>query len=76
MSGARALYFDHGSSVFGPTLRLLRRGDAWWLVLGVVLEAVSYFGGIALFQGVFATRKKDRIGWKTSYRITMAGPPP
>ena len=37
----------------GPTLRLLRRGDVWWLALGVVLEALSYVGAIVLFRGVF-----------------------
>ncbi|HEY2161568.1 MAG TPA: lysylphosphatidylglycerol synthase transmembrane domain-containing protein [Solirubrobacteraceae bacterium] len=56
----------------GPTLRLLRRGDVWWLVLGVVLEALSYGGAIVLFRGVF-TGPEDRIGWKASSEITLAG---
>jgi uncharacterized protein (TIRG00374 family) len=56
----------------GPTLRLLRRGDVWWLVLGVVLETLSYVGAIVLFHGVFATQE-NRIGWKASSEITMAG---
>ena len=57
---------------FGPTLRRLRSGDLWWLGLGVVLEAISLSGEIALFRGVFA-RPGNRIDWKASYRITMAG---
>jgi hypothetical protein len=63
LSGARVAVFRSRVVGFGPTLRLLGRGDAWWLVLGVVLEAVSYLGGIALFQGVFATPEKrpDRL---------------
>jgi len=56
----------------GPTLRLLRRGNVWWLALGVVLEALSIFGGVVLFRGVFG-RPGNPIGWKASYRITLAG---
>jgi putative heme transporter len=56
----------------GPTLKLLRRGDIWWLALGVALEAISLFGGIVLFRGVFG-RPGNRIGWNASYQITMAG---
>ena len=56
----------------GPTLRRLRGGDIWWLALGVVLEALSIFGEIALFHGVFA-RPENRISWGVSYRITLAG---
>ncbi|MBV8219034.1 MAG: flippase-like domain-containing protein [Solirubrobacterales bacterium] len=56
----------------GPTLKLLRHGDVWWLALGVLFEAFSLFGGIALFRGVFH-RPNNRIGWQASYRVTMAG---
>ena len=56
----------------GPTLRLLRHGDVWWLALGVLFEAISLFGGIVLFRGVFG-RPENRIGWQASYRVTMAG---
>jgi uncharacterized protein (TIRG00374 family) len=55
----------------GPTLRLLRRGDVWWLALGVLLEALSYGGAIVLFRGVF-TGPEDRISWKASTEITLA----
>ena len=56
----------------GPTLRLLRRGDVWWLALGVVLEALSYAGSIVLFHGVFGARDNG-IGWSGSSQITLAG---
>jgi uncharacterized protein (TIRG00374 family) len=56
----------------GPTLRLLRRGDPWWLALGVLLEVLSYGGAIVLFRGVFTTAPKP-VDWKTSYRIMVAG---
>jgi len=56
----------------GPTLKALRRGDLWWLALGVVFEALSYVGAIALFRGVFA-RPDNRVDWKASYEVTVAG---
>jgi len=56
----------------GPTLHRLRGGDLWWLVLGVLFEAISYFGQIALFRGVFSHPGRP-MGWLTSYDITLAG---
>jgi uncharacterized protein (TIRG00374 family) len=56
----------------GPTLKALRHGNVWWLALGVVFEALSYVGAIALFRGVFS-RPHSRVGWKASYEITVAG---
>jgi putative heme transporter len=56
----------------GPTLRLLRRGNPWWLGLGVPLEALSIAGYIWLFRGVFSSTE-GRIGWTVSYQITLAG---
>jgi uncharacterized protein (TIRG00374 family) len=56
----------------GPTLRRLRSGDVWWLALGVLLETVSIGGEVALFRGVFR-RPGNRVGWRVSYEITLAG---
>jgi len=56
----------------GPTLRLLRGGNLWWLGLGVSLEALSIAGYIWLFRGVFSSTD-GRIGWRVSYQITLAG---
>ena len=56
----------------GPTLQRLRDGDLWWLALGVVLEAISYYGQILLFRGVFS-RPGSGMGWHLSYDITLAG---
>ncbi len=53
-------------------LRRLREGRVAWLVLGVALEACSLFGEVALFRGVFA-RPGNRIGWRSSAEITLAG---
>jgi putative heme transporter len=59
-------------SALGPTLHRLRAGDPKWLGLGVVLEALSLGGYVALFRTVFSCHGV-RIGWKASYQITMAG---
>ena len=56
----------------GPTLRLLRRGNPWWLALGVPLEALSFVGYVALFHCVFSA-DRGRIGWSASAQISMAG---
>lgn len=56
----------------GPTLHRLRAGDPKWLALGVVLEALSLGGYVALFRTVFSCHGV-RIGWSASYQITMAG---
>ena len=56
----------------GQTLRRLRAGDIWWLALGAVLEGVSIAGEVALFRGVFS-RTTDRVGWRISTEITLAG---
>jgi uncharacterized protein (TIRG00374 family) len=56
----------------GPTLKRLRQGHVAWLGAGVVLEVCSLFGEVALFRGVFA-RPSNRIGWRSSTEITLAG---
>ena len=59
-------------SALGPTLHRLRAGDPKWLAFGVVFEALSLGGYVALFRTVFSCHGV-RIGWKASYQITMAG---
>ena len=56
----------------GPTLHRLRRGNAWWIAFGVVVEAASLAGEVVLLRGVLAG-PGSRIGWKASYEITLAG---
>ena len=56
----------------GPTLKRLRQGHIAWLGVGAALEACSLFGEVALFRGVFA-RPGNRIGWRSSAEITLAG---
>jgi uncharacterized protein (TIRG00374 family) len=59
-------------TALGPTVHRLRGADPRWLGFGIVLEALSLGGYIALFRTVFS-RHDARIGWKASYQITMAG---
>ena len=56
----------------GPTLKRLRQGHVAWLAVGVALEAGSLVGEAALFRGVFA-RPGNRINWRSSAQITLAG---
>ena len=56
----------------GPTLKRLRQGHMAWLGVGVALEVGSLIGEVALFRGVFA-RPGNRIGWRSSTEITLAG---
>ncbi len=56
----------------GPTLKRLRQGHIAWLGVGVALEVCSLIGEVALFRGVFA-RPGNRIGWRSSTEITLAG---
>jgi uncharacterized protein (TIRG00374 family) len=56
----------------GPTLRRLRSGNPWWLGLGVLVEALAIGGEVALLRGVFS-HPSSRIGWRSSYQITLAG---
>ncbi|MGO9489348.1 MAG: lysylphosphatidylglycerol synthase transmembrane domain-containing protein [Solirubrobacteraceae bacterium] len=60
------------------TVHRIERGDTWWIVAGVVLEALSFGGYIVLFRAVFVGARDGaghsrRIGWRESYEITMAG---
>jgi uncharacterized protein (TIRG00374 family) len=56
----------------GTTLRKIGHGDKTWLVVGLVFEALSIGGYIALFRAMF-TCQGARIGWRASYEITLAG---
>jgi putative heme transporter len=56
----------------GATVHRIERGDTWWIVMGVVLETLSFGGYVVLFRSVFVS-PQSRIGWRESYEITMAG---
>ena len=54
------------------TWGLLAKGDPWWFVVALVLEAASYGGYVVIFRGVFVGPGSP-IGWRESYEITMSG---
>lgn len=54
------------------TWERVRDGDPSWLGACVLLEIVSFGGYVWLFRGVFV-RGSERIDWRSSYEITMAG---
>jgi uncharacterized protein (TIRG00374 family) len=54
------------------TLERIRQGDPWWLLACLALELVSFGGYIWLFRAVYV-RGSERIDWRASYEITMAG---
>jgi uncharacterized membrane protein YbhN (UPF0104 family) len=73
LTGVAFLYFVLPKLAgVGTTIHRIERGDSWWIVIGVVLELLSFGGYIVLFRAVFV-RGQTRIGWPESYEITMAG---
>jgi putative heme transporter len=57
---------------FGKSLHRLRYGNKLWLAVGIGFEAISLSGYMSLFMLLFSTGRV-RIGWRSSYQITMAG---
>jgi uncharacterized protein (TIRG00374 family) len=55
------------------TWQRLGQGDPIWLVVALVLEGLSFAGYVILFRTVFVREDRERIGWRPSYEITMAG---
>ena len=73
LSGVGFLYFVLPNLAgVGKTLHRIEGGDSWWLAIGVVFELLSFAGYVLLFRAVLA-RGQERVGWKESYEITMAG---
>ena len=50
----------------------IRDGDPKWLFACLVFELISFGGYVWLFRTVFL-RGSNRIDWRASYEITMAG---
>jgi uncharacterized protein (TIRG00374 family) len=73
LSGVAFLYFVLPKLAgVGKTVHRIEGGDTWWIVVGVLLELLSFAGYVVLFRAVFV-RGQGRIGWPESYEITMAG---
>jgi uncharacterized protein (TIRG00374 family) len=50
----------------------LHDGDPWWLGVAFAFEICAFGGYVWLFRTV-VSRGVDRIGWKETYQINMAG---
>jgi uncharacterized membrane protein YbhN (UPF0104 family) len=56
----------------GKAVHHIEGGDKWWIAIGVVFEILSFTGYVVLVRAVLV-RGQERIGWRESYEITMAG---
>jgi uncharacterized protein (TIRG00374 family) len=52
------------------TWRRIEDGSPWWMAAAFVLTIGMFAGYGAMFRGIF---KDDRIGWRASFQITLAG---
>ena len=57
---------------FDDTWSRIKQGDPAWLLACLVLELISFGGYVWLFRAVFV-RGSERMTWRVSYQITMAG---
>ncbi|MGN6169033.1 MAG: hypothetical protein ACTHQQ_12815, partial [Solirubrobacteraceae bacterium] len=57
---------------FPHELTRIGHGDVRWLLLGLLLEALSFTGQVVLFRAVYRG-SGARIGYRGSYEITVAG---
>lgn len=55
------------------TLAVIRRGSPRQLAVALGLEAGSFAAYVVAFHGVFSRIDPERVGWRLSYDITMAG---
>jgi uncharacterized protein (TIRG00374 family) len=55
------------------TWHRIENGSPWWMFLALLLGVGMFGGYVAMFRGVFTRAGADRIDWKASYQITMAG---
>jgi uncharacterized protein (TIRG00374 family) len=56
------------------TWHRIEDGSPWWMFLALVFTAGMFGGYVMMFRGVFIRAPGgERIGWRESYEITMAG---
>ncbi len=55
------------------TWERIEDGSPRWILLAFVATFGMFGGYVAMFRGVFGKVQSDRIGWRESYLITMAG---
>jgi uncharacterized protein (TIRG00374 family) len=55
------------------TWHRIENGSPYWMFLALLFGAGMFAGYVAMFRGIFMRAGADRIDWKASYQITMAG---
>jgi uncharacterized protein (TIRG00374 family) len=56
------------------TWHRIEDGSPYWMFLALLFTAGMFAGYVLMFRGVFVrARGGERIGWRESYQITMAG---
>jgi uncharacterized membrane protein YbhN (UPF0104 family) len=56
------------------TWHRIEDGSPWWMLLALAFTAGMFGGYVLMFRGVFVRAPGgERIGWRESYQITMAG---
>ena len=56
------------------TWHRIENGSPWWMALALAFTIGMFAGYVAQFRGVFLRAGAgDRLGWRESYEITMAG---
>jgi uncharacterized protein (TIRG00374 family) len=55
------------------TWNRIENGSPWWMCLAFLFTLGMFAGYVAMFRGVFKDAGGQRIGWRASFQITMAG---
>jgi uncharacterized protein (TIRG00374 family) len=56
------------------TWHRIEDGSPWWMLLALLFTLGMFGGYVMMFRGVFGRAEtRQRIGWRESYQITMAG---
>src|SRR5215211_7483547 len=55
------------------TWHRIENGSPYWIFVALLLGCGMFAGYVAMFRGIFLRAGADRIDWKASYQITMAG---
>ena len=55
------------------TWRRIEDGSPYWMIVALLFGVGMFFGYVAMFRGIFLRAGSNRIDWRASYQITMAG---
>jgi uncharacterized protein (TIRG00374 family) len=55
------------------TWRRIEDGSPYWMLVALLFACGMFFGYVAMFRGIFLRAGSNRIDWRASYQITMAG---